>query len=105
MIQFADSGPPSLLILSVPADLSFSGTAVECFAVPILKRSGGFLLNVPRGVVSEDALIDALSGEDRDSILGPSKGVDVSLHEEDSEGNLVDIGSRANTLLISLMIV
>ena len=74
MIQFADSGPPSLLILSVPADLSFSGTAVECFAVPILKRSGGFLLNVPRGVVSEDALIDALSGEDRDSILGPSKG-------------------------------
>ena len=100
MIQFADSGPPSLLILSVPADLSFSGTAVECFAVPILKRSGGFLLNVPRGVVSEDALIDALSGEDRDSILGPSKGFDVSLHEEDSEGNLVDIGSRANTLLI-----
>lgn len=100
MIQFADQGPPSLLILTVPAAYSFNGNVTECYAIPVLKRSGGFLLNVPRGVVSEDALIDALSGEDRDNILGPSKGVEVSLHEEDYDRNLVALEARANTLLI-----
>ena len=100
MIQFADSGGPSLLILTVPSDVSFSGEVTECFAIPVLKRSGGFLVNVPRGVISEDVLIDALSGEDSESILGPSKGAEFSLHEEDDDRNLILVEGKSNTLLV-----
>ena len=99
-MNFADKGAPSLLVLSVPDELACNGSSVRCFAVPILSRRGGLLLNIPRGVVSEDALIDSLHVVDESHLLGPSKGVSAHLCEEDEEGNIVLRQESVNSLVI-----
>ena len=99
-ISFADRGVPSLLVLSVPDELAADGESIRCFAIPILCRRGGLLLNVPRGVVSEDALIDSLHVEDDSGMLGPSKGVSAHLCEEDEEGNIIVRQDSVNSLVI-----
>ena len=99
-ISFADRGVPSLLVLSVPDELAAQGVSIRCFAIPILSRRGGLLLNLPRGVVSEDALIDSLHVEDDSGMLGPSKGVSAHLCVEDEEGNIVVRQDSVNSLVI-----
>ena len=99
-MSFAEKGAPSLLVLSVPDEIASNGSSVHCFAVPILSRRGGFLLNIPRGVISEDALIDSLQVEDESCLLGPSKGVSAHLCEEDEEGNIALRQESVNSLVI-----
>ena len=99
-ISFANRGVPSLLVLSVPDELAAQGVSIRCFAIPILSRRGGLLLNLPRGVVSEDALIDSLHVEDDSGMLGPSKGVSAHLCEEDEDGNIVVRQDSVNSLVI-----
>ena len=100
MISFAEAGDPVLLILSVPAEFAATGSDTDCFAIPVLSRQGGFLLCVPRGVLSEDALIDCLSGEDASHVLGPSKGIAVQLHEEGEEQAVVPVPGTFNVMLV-----
>ena len=99
-MSFAEKGVPSLLVLSVPDEIASSGSSVHCFAVPILSRRGGLLLNIPRGVISEDGLIDSLQVEDESCLLGPSKGVSAHLCEEDEEGNIALRQESVNSLVI-----
>ncbi len=89
-----------MLVLSVPDELAAQGVSIRCFAIPILSRRGGLLLNLPRGVVSEDALIDSLHVEDDSGMLGPSKGVSAHLCVEDEEGNIVVRQDSVNSLVI-----
>ena len=100
MISFAEAGDPVLLILSVPAEFAATGSDTDCFVIPVLSRQGGFLLCVPRGVLSEDALIDCLSGEDASHVLGPSKGIAVQLHEEGEEQAVVPVPGTFNVMLV-----
>ena len=100
MIPFAEAGDPGLLILSVPAEFSASGDDSECFAIPVMSRNNGFLLCVPRGVISEDALIDALAGEDVNAVLGPSKGIPVQLQEEGEDQAILPVSGTFNVLLV-----
>jgi len=65
--------------------ISADGSEITCFALPVKFRAGGILLCVLRGVFSEEALIQALSGEDPTNLLGPSKLLEVPLVEEASQ--------------------
>ena len=98
--QVFDHGEPGLLILSVPAEFSASSSDSECFAIPVMSRNGGFLLCIPRGVISEDTLIDCMSGDDTNSVLGPSKGIPVQLQEEGEEQAIVPVPGTFNVLLV-----
>ena len=100
MIAFADKGEPSLLVLSVPEESGEGGKASECFAVPVMSRSNGLLLAVPRGCFSEELLVDMMSGEDPSAMIGPSKGVTVSLCEEGMDGSPVLVGVQASLLVV-----
>ena len=100
LIPFAEAGDPGLLILSVPAEFSASGDDSECFAIPVMSRNNGFLLCLPRGVISEDALIDALAGEDANALLGPSKGIPVQLQEEGDDQAILPVSGTFNVLLV-----
>ena len=88
--SFANQGDPSLLIFRCPEEISQSGSEVECFAFAVQPRVGGLLLCLPRNVVSEEALIAALSAED-DSMLGPSKLIRVQLCEEVDDGSTATV--------------
>ena len=88
LIRCADVGVPSTLLLHVPDGISVDGTETTCFAIPVKFRVGGILLCLPRGVVSEEALIQSLSGEDPYVMLGPSKLVEVPLIEEAEGGEV-----------------
>ncbi len=100
MIMFAEAGEPGLLILSVPAEFSAVAGDTECFAIPVMSRKHGFLLCIPRGVVSEDILIDCLSGEDAGNVIGPSKGINVQLQEEVDDQTVVPIPGSFAVLLV-----
>ena len=100
LISFAEAGEPGLLIVSVPAEFSASSQEQDCFVIPVLNRSGGLLICVPRGVFSEDVLIDCLSGDDASHVIGPSKGVSVQLHEESEEAGVVPVPGSVNVMLV-----
>ena len=100
MISFADAGEPGLLILTVPAEFSAVAGDTDCFAIPVMSRRNGFLLCIPRGVVSEDVLIDCLSGEDGSHTIGPSKGIPVQLQEETEEQVIVPVPGTVSVLLV-----
>ena len=100
MIAFADKGEPSLLILSIPEEYGEGGKASECFAMPLMSRADGLLLAVPRGCFSEEILVDMLAGSDPSAIIGPSKGVSVSLCEEGLDGSPVLVGAQGTLLMV-----
>lgn len=58
------------------------------------------MLNIPRGAVSEEALLDSLHGVDEAALLGPSKGISAHLSEEDEEGNIVVRDDLVNSLVV-----
>ena len=99
-MSFADKGDPTLLVLSVPEEFSAKEKPLESFAVPVLSRRGGLLLNLPRGVISEDILIDALQGSEEDAMFGPSKGIITRLCEEDDERNVVVRPGNFSSLVV-----
>lgn len=100
MIRCADAGVPTTLLLHVPDGISADGSEITCFAVPVKFRAGGVLLCVPRGVLSEEALIQALSGEDPSSLLGPSKLLEVPLVEEADGGEVISLSESAHMYVV-----
>ena len=102
VIAFAEAGDPVLLIAKVPAEFSDAAHDLECFAIPVMSRNNGLLLCVPRGVFSEDVLIDCLSGDDVLHVIGPSKGIPVQLHEEGDDQTAVPVPGNVNVLLVDL---
>ena len=100
MIAFLDRGDPSLLILSVPEEYGEGGRSSKCFALPVLSRTGGLLLCVPRGCLSEELLVDMMATEDSSFMIGSSKGITVSLVEEGGDGQPVLVGAQSNCLIV-----
>ena len=100
MISFAESGEPGLLILAVPAEFSAIAGDSECFAIPVMSRRHGLLLCIPRGVISEDVLIDCLTGEDSAHPIGPSKGIPVQLQEESDEQEVIPVPGTVGVFLV-----
>ena len=61
---------------------------------------GGVLLNLPRGVVSEDLLIESLHVAEPDALFGPSKGINSKMCVEDDNGDVVASEVTVNSLVI-----
>ena len=100
VIKTAESGIPTTLILHVPDGISADGSEITCFALAVRFRPGGILLCIPRGVLSEESLIQALSGEDPSSLLGPSKLLEVPLIEEADGGEIAALSASAHMYVV-----
>ena len=100
LIRTADDQSPSLLLFAVPEAISSTGSEQVCFAVPAKIRPGGLLLCLPRGVLSEETLIQASAGEDAAALVGPSKLVEVALCEEGEAGEITQLGASAHMYVV-----
>ena len=94
-MKCAVDGVPSLLLFHVPDSISSDGAEQVCFAIPMKFRRDGLLLCIPRGVVSEEALIQALSNDDGTSLVGPSKLLELALVEENENGDIIPLQSNS----------
>ena len=99
-MKFAEDGMPSTLVFLVPEGVSSDGSELGCFAIPVRARAGGLLLCVPRGAISEEVLIQALSGDDPTSMVGPSKLVEVALCEESEDGQVVSLDVSTHAYVV-----
>lgn len=100
-IRFAEVGEPSLLIFSIPSEISRSGENGQAYAQPLLSREGGFLVALPVESLSLEALSAAQQADDQD-LLGPSYVVTVGLCEEDEFGQIYSIDHEVQVLLVDL---
>lgn len=100
-LRFAEVGEPSLLVFSIPSEISKSGDNEQVFALPILSRDSGFLIAVPIESFSHDALLAAQSADDQD-LIGPSHVCVAGLCEEDDSGAAVQLDQETHVLLIDV---
>ena len=97
-LKFAGSDDPDLLVWKIPQEFTVPDSSVQVFAIPLLGRTGGLLLAIPVGALSDDLLLDAAIEEE--GVLGPSNDFVASLLEEDDEGAPQDTGVRCAFLAI-----
>ena len=98
-IAFAsDQEEPSLLILTVPAELALGGEEVQAFAVPLDARRGGLLLALPCGLFADEHLNPA-GGFVEDALLGPSHEFEVGMLEADESGLAHSTGFKSSILV------
>ena len=79
------SGESSLLVLSIPHEISAVGEPLEVCAVPLELRLGGLLLAMPLDVIAHHVLDVGLEGAE-DSMIGPGHTFVVDLIEESEDG-------------------
>ena len=102
-LKFAGKGEDSPLLVFTPSEESIHPNSSEksCMAIPVLPREGGFLLALPDGFLTTDAILEAALSDD-DDVLGPSGDMTAPLLEEDASGLEVGIGLEAKFLLIDV---
>ena len=102
-LKFAGKGEDSTLLVFTPPVETVAPNSVEksCMAIPVLPREGFFLLAIPDGFLTNDAILDAVLSEE-DDVLGPSGDLTAPLVEEDDSGLEVSIGIAAKFLLIDV---
>eukprot|EP00438_Fugacium_kawagutii_P005971 Skav202222 [mRNA] locus=scaffold2694:32189:41526:+ [translate_table: standard] len=106
MLTLADlkpvsSGEHTLLVFSVPEEFSYIETELDCYAVPILKRAGGFLLALPVEVLKDRVIRDGMTAGD-DVLFGPSSTFKVELIEEAEDGTLQSAGTEVEVMVIDV---
>ena len=100
-LRYASQGEPNVLVWQVPASITTTSSEEQCFVLPVTGRGGGLLIAIPKGVVSEEALLDANLLED-DGIVGPSKEFEAELLEEPEEGAPFRTGVRCPFLVLDV---
>ena len=104
--QHAD---PSLLVMTVPSEMTAGGISIQAFAVPLDARRGGVLLALPTGLFPLSLTSPTAGFEDED-MIGPSTIIDVDMVDEDDLGNVyapgfqssIYVGDFANSVLAML---
>ena len=94
----ATNSDPTLLILTVPAEMSYSAGELQAFASPLILRRGGLMLALPVGVIREDLLLQPI-GAGEEEMFGPSRTFEVELTDEDEHGSVFHTGIRAEVLV------
>ena len=94
----ASNSDPTLLVLTVPAELSTSAGELQCFASPLVLRRGGLMLAIPVGVFRDDVLLHPVGASDEE-MVGPSRIFEVELTDEDDHGVPFQTGIRADILV------
>ena len=89
---------PSLLVLTVPAEIAVGGEEISALATPLDARRGGLLLAIPCGLIAESALAPA-GGFTDDTLLGPSHEFEMDMFEEDEGGNVFGTGVKGPVLV------
>ena len=89
---------PSLLVLTVPAEIAVGGEELSAFATPLDARRGGLLLAFPSGLLAESALSPA-GGFTDDMLVGPSREFEMDMFEEDESGSVFPTGSKGSVLV------
>ena len=101
-IKPASTGDPSLLVLSLPADVSGTGESQEVFALPLEFRYGGLLLALPAQSILNSVLELGQSGAD-ELMFGPSSSFSVPLVEEQEDfSGAVSLGLEAQVLVVDV---
>ena len=95
----ATNSDPTLLILTVPAEMSSSAGELQAFASPLILRRGGLMLALPIGVIRDDLLLQPI-GAGEEEMIGPSRTFEVELTDEDEQGSVFHTGIRADVLVI-----
>ena len=80
-IKPASKGDPSLLVFTVPAEISSVGDAVDVYALAIELRQGGMLLALPHDTFLQPTLDEGQDATD-DAMIGPNSVFSVGLVEE-----------------------
>eukprot|EP00435_Cladocopium_sp_Y103_P039410 s1015_g10.t1 len=98
----ASKGEPSLLVLTLPANVTLLQEELDVFALPLEFRRGGMLLVMPSQVLSDQVLHDGLSGSE-EVIFGPNTNFQVSLMEENEDDlSLQDLGVSADAVVVDV---
>ena len=97
-VVFSTQGDPDLLVWNVPSEFTPGEVSLQVFALPVQSRPGGFLVAIPTGSLSNFAT--AAAAMDEEGLLGPSSEFQVSLIEEDEEGNTHPVGEACTFLVI-----
>ena len=100
-VRFATKGDPNLLVWRIGAEISYNGSEIQAFVLPLMVRPGGMLLAVPQTVLSESSMLDAALG-DESSYLGPSQEFSADLIAETDDGQEVALGVRQEFIAIDV---
>ena len=92
-------GDHSLLVVSIPQELSHGGEVTEAYAIPIQSRRGGMLLALPMQAFDNDKLIEEMSGEGTE-MVGPSKSFTAPLTAEADDGSSRAIGVNCRFMVV-----
>ena len=98
-IKPASQGEPSLLVLTIPPNLSLIGESVEVYALCLEFREGGLLLALPHDSLSQQVLDEGQLGAE-ESVFGPNSLFTAGLLEETETGESVVIGADAEVLVV-----
>ena len=82
-IVFAANNPDhSLLVMTLPEDMTEEGVEIQSFAVPLISRKKGLMLALPVGLI-KSGLLSPGGPIDEDAVVGPSHIFEVDLILED----------------------
>ena len=96
----ASKGDPSLLVLSLPSNVTALGEELDVYAVPLEFRREGMLIVVPARVLSSQTLQDGSGSED--DLFGPNNVFQVALMEEADDLSLVELGVFVEAVVIDV---
>ena len=100
-VRPASSGDPSLLVVSIPANVAADGEDTESYAIALEFRRGGLLLAMPPDVLSAQILQDGQLGAE-DSLFGPNSKFSSPLVEEAEDFSLVPTGIEAESVVVDV---
>ena len=101
-IKPASKGDPSLLVFTVPAEISSVGDAVDVYALAIELRQGGMLLALPHDTFLQPTLDEGQDATD-DAMIGPNSVFSVGLVEETEDLTAtVALGVEAPVLVVDV---
>ena len=99
-VKPASKGDPSLLVLSLPSNVTALGEELDVYAVPLEFRREGMLIVVPAQVFSSQTLQDGSGSED--DLFGPNNVFQVALMEEADDLSLVELGVFVEAVVIDV---
>ena len=102
VIRSADAGQPGLYVLKLPPGLLQDEEIPTAFGIPVLQRSGGFLMAIPPGYVEPSVLADGLDPNST-TMFGPSTEISVLGMEEVGDGSETLLGVDLKVVLVDCM--
>ena len=88
-------------VASHPLVSSQDGSETRALCIPIMRRAGGFLLALPSGCLSAQALAEGLDA-DPNTVFGPSTSLTVQAVEEAEDGSEILVAEPLELMIVDL---